>query len=143
MNNDCKKHGFLVMLFTRFMNWISKPNFYILGQDEYGGAESFGYQLITRPEDLPEGLIDFGVNSLFENRYLLLLNMGLRTSGGYSIKIVDVERCGCTLNVHYTTKEPTGSEPVTSALTNPYCLAAIPKFKKICLVEEEHQLKIH
>jgi len=68
---------------------------------------------------------------------MVLLNLGLKSNGGYSIEIVEVERCGCTLNIYYTIKGPVKGQPVTMALTNPYCLAAIPKFNRINCIEKE------
>jgi hypothetical protein len=139
MNNNCKKGGTISALFASFLNWLlPKPSFFILSQNEYGGADNFGSQLIKKFEDLPEGVPGFNIPlSIFEEFYMVLLNLGTKSTGGYSIEIVEVQRCGCTLNIYYTTKGPSKGQPVTDALSNPYCLAAIPKFNKINCIEKE------
>jgi hypothetical protein len=138
MNNNCKKGGTISALFASFLNWLlPKPSFFILSQNEYGGADNFGHQLIKKPQDLPEGLLEWNLDEVFKDCYMVLLNLGAKSTGGYSIEIVEVQRCGCTLNIYYTTKGPSKGQPVTDALSNPYCLAAIPKFNKINCIEKE------
>jgi hypothetical protein len=136
MNSNCKKGGIISALFASFLNWLlPKPSFSIIEQTEYGGSESFGYQLIKKFEDLPEGIPGFNINpAIFEECNMVLLSLGTKSTGGYGITVTGTERCGCTLVLLYETWEPVKG-PVTMALTNPYCLVAIPKYNKIQLVK--------
>ena len=124
----------IITFFFKLLNQILPcPNFYTISHGEYGGEEMSGYKLIKKKEDLPEGLIDFDFD--FRHNHLLLLSLGTRNTGGYSITVIKVERWGCTLHVHYTVQSPLKGQLVTHALTNPYHLISIPKFNKICTIK--------
>lgn len=122
-------------MFNRLLNWLlPKPTFKTLSQGEYGGMESLGYLLITKQEDLPEGLIETTPD--FSKHHLVLLSLGIKSTGGYLIEATNVYRNGCTLNIQYITKGPQKGEMVTDALSTVYHLISIPKFKKIKIQDE-------
>lgn len=135
--NKCKKGGFLATLFNAILEYIlPKPTFFIIEETEYGGDEVFGYQLIKKFEDLPEGIPGFNIDpKIFKECHMVLLSLGSKPTGGYGITVTDTQRCGCTLVLQYKTTKP-GKGPVTMAFTNPYCLIAIPKYNKITLSAE-------
>lgn len=138
MNNNCKRGGFLATLFNAILGYIlPEPSFFIIEETEYGGDEVFGHQLIKKIEDLPQGIPSFNIDpNIFKEHHMVLLNLGSKPTGGYGITVTDTERCGCTLVLHYAIHEPQKGQLVTTALTNPYCLIAIPKYNKIALSAE-------
>jgi hypothetical protein len=122
---------------NKILNWLlPKPTFRTVSQGEYGGSETPGYQLFKQHDDILEGILETPHD--FSKSYLVLLSLGIRSTGGYLIEATNVYRNGCTLNIQYVTKGPQKGEMVTDALSTSYHLISIPKFKKIQITNETH-----
>jgi hypothetical protein len=115
---------------NKILNWLlPKPTFKNLSQGEYGGSETPGYQLFKQHNEILEGILETPYD--FSKSYLVLLSLGIRSTGGYVIEATNVYRKGCKLIIQYKTSGPQKGEPATMALSTAYHLISIPKFNKI------------
>lgn len=115
---------------------VKKPLFEILTQQSHGGASFRFYEIITDSKEikmlqLDENLKDKispedGVTSNF-----IILNMGEKNSGGYSITVDQVEETPSKIIVTVKEQEPKTGEMVTTVMTNPYCVVKINSKKEI------------
>lgn len=103
-------------------------------ESDYGGKEEKNYSIIKTKADLKNELVRLNldestINRLkavdFEKQFILSLHMGTRNTGGYSIKVSNVEINGNTTYVTITENTPKPEEMVTMALTQPFCLVLI------------------
>lgn len=108
----------------------------ILYQEAYGGKEEKSYEVITSQNDfealakksgmdISKHIVDFQKNTI------IVLHLGTKNTGGYSIGISGIEVQGETTYVNVETSAPKPMENVTMALTQPYCIALIDKNKNI------------
>ena len=61
----------------------------------------------------------------FNNGQVLLVDMGIQPSGGYSIELASIEEFDTYVNVNINFLQPADNCIVTLALTNPYTLSLI------------------
>ncbi len=115
-------------------------NFEIIAQSDYGGKETKSYEVIKTQDELNksiEGLQmeEIAMNKMksidFNKQVVLSLHSGLHNTGGYSIGVENVEVNGTITYVTVKTTTPNADEPVTMALTNPFCIAVIDKNETI------------
>ncbi|GGD93383.1 protease complex subunit PrcB family protein [Planktosalinus lacus] len=108
--------------------------FEIIHQSENGGKDSESYDIIKSKQALYEQIKMSGLDSQvtqklnnidFSEKTVLMLHAGSYNSGGYSIKVSNVEVNGDTSYVTVQKSEPKPGEPVTMALTNPFCVVVI------------------
>jgi len=116
----------------------NNPNadFEVIMQSDYGGKETKSYEVIKSQSELNKALEgiqleEIAINKLkavdFNKHIVLSLHSGLHNTGGYSIGIENVEVNGTTSYVTLKYASPKPDEPVTMALTNPFCIAVIDK----------------
>jgi hypothetical protein len=110
--------------------------FEVIYQDEYKGAEFKFYEIITKPEEF-KMLLKFDAlkgkiseNDILENNFLLL-NMGEKSSGGFSITVSDVVEKDGKILIKVNESSPKDGEMVTMALTYPVCVVKIKSKKPI------------
>lgn len=123
-------------------NTGATASYEVLFQSNYGGGQEKSYQVINSLE----GLRNTMGNPLLENNQefnsrvaqidfdkqaVVVLHMGVRNTGGYSIGIGDVSVAGDTTYVSVVETTPEPGMNVTMALTNPFCIAVIDKNKNI------------
>lgn len=118
---------------------MEKNGFTILKQDSYGGWENRGNIVIKSKSglaalykemnatDMPE--VDFTKNNVVG------LFLGQKNSGGYGIEVASVKVTGDTAEV--TVKETAPDGVATMAMTQPYCIALIPKTEKVKFIEAQ------
>jgi hypothetical protein len=103
-------------------------------ESDYGGNDEKSYAIITSKSDLKKEIAgltldEATINRLnavdFRNQVVLSLHMGTRNTGGYGIKVSDVEINGNTTFVDIQETSPGPGEMVTMALTQPFCLVII------------------
>jgi hypothetical protein len=118
------------------VNHIAVDNaitFEILKQEAYGGRDNESTMVITSQSQLTGLYKELGWSDVpsvdFEKNNIVALFMGQKNSGGYSIgvKSITIENNIATIKVLETS--PSGM--ATMALTNPYCIALIPKTEKV------------
>ncbi len=114
----------------------ANTSFDILYESAYGGKEEKSYDVLKTKAELMQNTREMGLdettqNTLnavdFSNYYIVALHSGMKTTGGYSITVNNVEVNGDTTIVHVKETGPKPGENVTMALSNPFSLVAISK----------------
>lgn len=105
----------------------------VLKEGGYGGRETAGNVVITSREELVNLYSELNWDNVpqvdFSKSNVVALFLGQQSSGGYSIGIEKLEINGNTAMVTVSKKSPEGI--VTTALTQPYYIAAITKTEKV------------
>lgn len=121
---------------------IDSNDFSIILQGEYGGKDEKTHQLITNNNDFINAIESFPITEEdlsklisidFSQNNVIIVHAGQKNTGGYSITIDKIEVVKNELLVYIKESVPKKGENVTMALTNPYCLATIPKIKKVTI----------
>lgn len=140
-----KKIALLSGIFLFACNATSKldnNDFSVILQNEYGGAKVKSHQVITNNNDFISAVESFSITEEeltklisidFSQHNVIIVHAGQKNNGGYSITIDRVEVIKNELLVYVKEIGPKKGENVTMALTNPYCLATIPKAKKVII----------
>lgn len=110
----------------------------VLTQQSNGGANIRFFEILSEPNEIKmlqndENLKDKISASDIQNSNFIVLNMGEKTTGGYSIGIENIVETD--KNVIITVKE-TNPEPgsmVTQAFTTPFCVVKINSKKEIII----------
>ena len=105
----------------------------VLKEGGYGGRETAGNIVITSRQELVNLYSELKWDNVpqvdFTKSNVIALFMGQKSSGGYSIGIEKLEINGNTATVTVSKKSPEGI--VTTALTQPFYIAAITKSDKV------------
>ena len=121
---------------------IDADDFLVILQGEYGGKEEKTHEIITNNNDFINAIESFPITEEelsklisidFSQHNVIIVHAGQKNNGGYSIIIDRVEVIKNELLVYVKESGPKKGENVTMALTNPYCLATIPKVKKVII----------
>jgi hypothetical protein len=140
-----KKIALLSGIFLFACNATSKldsNDFSVILQGEYGGKDEKTHELITNNNDFINAIESFSITEEelsklisidFSQQNAIIVHAGQKNNGGYSITIDKIEMNGKELLVYVKESGPKKGENVTMALTNPYCLATIPKTKKVTI----------
>jgi len=115
---------------------ISTPLYSVLISSEYGGGNFQFYEIFTEEKEFKMLLGDEELKKLVQPNDIatsnfVLLNMGEKTSGGYSIEVVNVEELSDKIIVTVKENAPKAGENVTNAITNPYAVVKINSKKPI------------
>lgn len=118
------------------VNHIAVDNaitFEILKQEAYGGRDKESTMVITSKSQLNGLYNELGWSDVpavdFEKNNVVALFMGQKNSGGYSIGVKSITIENNVANIKVLETSPSGM--ATMALTNPYCIALIPKTEKV------------
>lgn len=110
-----------------------EDNFEILLQEQYGGWEEPANMIIDSQSGLEKMYSELNLADVpkvdFSTKAVVALFMGQKNTGGYSIGIKSVTINGDVAEVAILETKPDGM--ATMALTQPYCIAAIPKTAKV------------
>ena len=112
--------------------------FEVIHSSSYGGKDAFNYLVAENTTDLNEELERLELTSQlpeihkvnFDEKAVLFLYLGQKNTGGYSITVDKVEKINEEIVIYSKRMGPKSGENVTMALTNPFCIAIIPKAKK-------------
>lgn len=116
-------------------NLKTTAEFEILKQEGYGGRATKSNVEINSQDALNALYKELNLGEApkvdFKKKMAVALFMGQKNSGGFSVTVssVIVKNGIATVMVKYT--EPGPDDMVTSAITNPYCIAVIPKTEKV------------
>lgn len=125
-------------------NTANKMNlFKILYESSYGDVSNQKLEVIDNKEKLlsrsqelqiPDEIYSsFNIN--FNKEFVIVVHLGEKTSGGYAIKIQDLENSNGKCLVKTLKTSPNKGEYVTSVITHPFCMARVPKCKQYILEE--------
>ncbi|WP_230154718.1 protease complex subunit PrcB family protein [Flavobacterium sp. CECT 9288] len=114
----------------------SKKLYEVLTEQTYGGAAIRFYEILSEPNEIrmlqkDENLKNSIKPSDLQSSNFVILNMGQKSSGGYSINVEGVVETPTQviIKVKETGPEPGGM--VTQAMTNPFCVVKINSKKEI------------
>ena len=108
----------------------------VLVASEYGCGSFQFYEIITEQKEFNMLLGDDELKKLVKPNDIttsnfILLNMGEKTTGGYSIEVVKVEELPDKIVVTVKENKPATGDNVTDAITNPYAVVKINSKKPI------------
>lgn len=108
----------------------------VLVTSQYGGGNFQFYEIFTEAKEFKMLLGDDELKKLVQPNDIntsnfIILNMGEKTTGGYSIEVVKVEEFSDKIVVTVKENKPGVGENVTDAITNPYTVVKINSKKPI------------
>lgn len=132
-----------VMIITLFSCATGKPVatdsnklYEVLTEQTYGGAAIRFYEILSEPNEIrmlqkDENLKNSIKPTDLQNSNFVILNMGQKSSGGYSINVEGVVETPTQIIIKVKETEPEPGGMVTQAMTNPFCVVKINSKKKI------------
>lgn len=121
---------------------IDNADFEVIYKSSYLGKSDKGFELIqtykTYSElikrlELEEVEDEYFFDIDFSNQSILVVYLGERNTGGYSIDVSNIYWNKNNLVVETSETKPQKGEMVTMAITNPYCIVKIPKTPTVIL----------
>jgi predicted RNase H-like nuclease len=115
----------------------SKNSLYeVLTQQESGGASIRFFEILSEEKEIQMLLSDDNLKNKIKTSDLktsnfVILNLGEKSTGGYSIQIQQVEETASNIVIYIKEIVPDKASPVTDALTNPYTIVKINSKKEI------------
>ena len=116
---------------------MKEMEFEVIFSSEYGGNDEFNYLIIDNSTDLSKEIERLNIsnelpdidNTDFGKKVILFLHLGQKNTGGYEITVDKLEKIKDEIIIYTNLITPEKGENVTMALTNPYCIAILPKAK--------------
>ena len=110
----------------------------VLFQSHYLGSEIKFYELVTEPKEVK---MLIGMEELkgkikekdIETSNFMILNMGMKSTGGYDITVESVEETPNSIIVKVKETSPKMGENVTMAISYPMCIVKINSKKQIVI----------
>ena len=138
----------LLMVFSIFFSCktynksevVNSQDFEVIYQSEYGGDDQNAFLAVESLEDwktafknkIVDEALENRIRSIdFNNQMVVVLHAGQKSTGGYAITVDHAEAKGSTTTVVVKETSPKAGEQVTMAISNPFCVAIIPKNKKV------------
>jgi hypothetical protein len=128
--------GLLMVACSSTKNKETSGLYKILVSSEYGGGNFQFYEIITEQKEFNLLLGDDELKKLVKpgdiaTSNFILLNMGEKNTGGYSIEVVNVEELSDKIVVTVKENKPASGDNATQAITNPYTVVKINSKKPI------------
>ncbi len=113
-----------------------KPLYEVLTHQENGGGNIHFFEIVSEQKELPmlqgdENLRKKIKPSDIDTSNFIILNMGEKMTGGYSIDVVNVEETADKIIITVRENEPAPGAMVTQAITYPYTVVKINSKKPI------------
>lgn len=117
---------------------INSPSFKMLHQAEYGGNDVENLTILDTKQQCIAALDQLSIApevieellaTDFSRYAIAFVSMGQKSNGGFSIQIKAIHLQDDVLILEKEITRPKPLEPVTMALTNPYCLVKVSKHK--------------
>jgi hypothetical protein len=110
----------------------------VLTQQPDGGGNIHFFEILSEPNEIAmlqndENLKKKITSEDVKRSNFLILNMGEKSSGGYSISVENVEETADKIIVTVKETEPKSGEMVTQNITYPYCIVKINSKKEITI----------
>ncbi|OUD35967.1 protease complex subunit PrcB family protein [Flavobacterium sp. FPG59] len=114
----------------------SKKLYEVLTEQTYGGAAIRFYEILSEPNEIRMLQKDENLKSNIkptdlQNSNFVILNMGQKSSGGYSINVEGVVETPTQVIIKVKEIGPEPGGMVTQAMTNPFCVVKINSKKEI------------
>ncbi len=115
-----------------------KQLFEVLTQQETGGATIHFFEILSEEKEIQMLLSDDNLKkkikpSDINTANFIILNLGEKLSGGYSVTIDKVEETTTNIIVFVKEIAPNPNSPVTDVITNPYTIVKINSKKEIII----------
>lgn len=124
---------------TSSKNRMNDTDFENIYNSSYGGKNNFGFELIQSNEDYINLITRLQIEEFdnndglynvdFESRNVVIIYLGERSTGGYSVEVDSIYWKNEILFIKTKEIKPLKGQMVTMALTNPFCITTIPKVK--------------
>jgi len=140
-----KKISFLFIVFllvscgaTAVKETGKRPLFEILTQQSDGGGNIHFYEILTEPNEIKMLQNDQQLKNKItaidvQNSNFVILNMGEKNTGGYSITIESVAETEKNIIINVKESSPDPGAMVTQAITYPFCVVRINSKKGIII----------
>lgn len=121
---------------------IDNADFEVIYKSSYLGKSDKGFELIQTYKTYSELIKRLELEEVededffdidFSNQSILVVYLGERNTGGYSIDVSNIYWNKNNLVVETSETKPQKGEMVTMAITNPYCIVKIPKTPTVIL----------
>lgn len=114
------------------------PLYEVLTQQSTGGANIHFYEILTEPNEIKmlqnDPFLKKKISTTdVQKSNFLILNMGERATGGYSIGVEQVEQTKDSIIIQVKELSPKPSAMVTQGITYPYCVVKINSKKAISI----------
>ncbi len=121
---------------TKIVENKTKGLYEVLSQQSQGGASIQFYEILTEEAEIRMLIGDENLKNKIsaddmKNSTVLILNMGEKPTGGFSLTVEDVKELSDKVVVTIKENIPEPGAMVTMALTNPYTVVKINSKKKI------------
>ena len=121
---------------TSIKSSVANKLYEVLTQQSNGGASIRFYEILSEPDEIimlqnDDSLKHKITTSDVQNANFVILNMGERTTGGYSIGIDNVVETETNIIVTVKENSPEAGSMVTQSFTTPYCVLKINSKKPI------------
>ncbi len=116
----------------------TKPLFEILTEQNNGGASIQFYEILTEEKEITMLLSDENLKKKIKPQDIktanfIILNLGEKTTGGYSVTIESVEETASQIIVTVKENKPNVDGYVTDVISNPYTIVKINSKKEIII----------
>ncbi|MGV3459497.1 MAG: protease complex subunit PrcB family protein [Flavobacterium sp.] len=102
--------------------------FIVLAQNEFGGNNTPSFAVIRTESEMREYAALVNLEEApkvdYSNKMAVIIFLGEKTSGGYSIGVDFINFKGKMLNIQTKSGSPDGM--ATSVMTSPYCIVEVP-----------------
>ncbi len=110
----------------------------VLTQQSYGGASILFFEILSEPNQIKmlqnDDTLKHKITAAdIQNSNFVILNMGEKTTGGYSIGIENVVETDSNVIITVKQTTPDSGSMVTQAFTAPYCVVKINSKKPIII----------
>jgi PrcB C-terminal len=130
----------LIFLFSCATNSSkkTKPLFEILTEQNNGGASIQFYEILTEEKEIVMLLNDGNLKKKIKPEDIktanfIILNLGEKTTGGYSINVESVEETANQIILTIKEIKPKSDDFVTDVMSNPYTIVKINSKKEIVI----------
>lgn len=131
---------FVLVLFSCASNSSkkTKPLFEILTEQNNGGASIQFYEILTEEKEIKMLLNDDNLKRKvkpedIKTANFIILNLGEKNSGGYSVKVENIQETENQVILTVKEIKPKAGEPVTDVMSNPYTIVKINSKKEIVI----------
>lgn len=108
----------------------------VLTQQSHGGANIRFFEVLSEPDEIRMLKSDPNLSTMISEEDLtksnfVILNMGEKPTGGYSISVADVQETADKVLVTVKESAPAPDQMTISVITNPYVVVKINSKKEI------------
>lgn len=116
----------------------TKPLYEVLTEQNNGGASIQFYEILTEEKEIVMLLNDDNLKRKIKPEDIktsnfIILNLGEKTTGGYSIKVDSVTETATQIIVAVKEVKPSSDTFVTEVMSNPYAIVKINSKKEIVI----------